>query len=642
MISAFSIDYKIRGVTVMAAKKSVKITKSGSNIQSKAMAKKQKTIKKKDFKKDPKEESIQDNSDIFDTSGTTFWKAATVVFALLFLLSIFTHGFSFNDNSSATKTSPDKSSANVGDKVNTANVIGTKLAENAVKLDFYVMSQCPYGTEVEDAIKPVLDKLGNNIDFSLNFIANDNGDGTFRSLHGQPEVEGDIVQLCAAKYNPDTYMDMIVCQNKNARAIPGNWEQCASDNGLDTEKIKACFEGEEGKELFRTSIKASEAVSARGSPTIYLAGNPYAGGRSESDFLRAVCNAFEGTRPDACSSIPEPTKVNAIVISDTRCGSNCDTSMLVGQLKSLFPGLTTKDLDYSDEVAKDLMEKSEIKYLPAVLFEDSVQDADGYTNIKNYLQKAGDYQSLKIGASFDPTAEICGNDLDDDSNGKTDCEDEACNSEWTCMDKLEKPKVELFVMSHCPYGTQIEKGILPVADLLGDKIDFNVKFVYYAMHGEKELNEQMLQYCIEKDQNSKYTTYLKCFLKEGNSDECVSEVGIDKAALDACVAQADTEFKITEKFNDKSTWSGGSYPPFDIYKTENEEYGVGGSPTLVINGVIAQTGRDPASLLEAICTGFTNKPAECSVALSSETPSPGFGFETAASAAQTAGAGCGV
>src|SRR3989344_3434948 len=35
--------------------------------------------------------------------------------------------------------------------------------------------------------------------------------------------------------------------------------------------------------------------------------------------------------------------------------------------------------------------------------------------------------------------------------------------------KKEKPEVELFVMSHCPYGTQIEKGILPAINALGGK-----------------------------------------------------------------------------------------------------------------------------------------------------------------------------
>ncbi len=41
-------------------------------------------------------------------------------------------------------------------------------------------------------------------------------------------------------------------------------------------------------------------------------------------------------------------------------------------------------------------------------------------------------------------------------------------------------------MSYCPYGTQAEKGILPVVALLGDKIDFKLRTVHYVLHGDKE------------------------------------------------------------------------------------------------------------------------------------------------------------
>jgi hypothetical protein len=196
--------------------------------------------------------------------------------------------------------------------------------------------------------------------------------------------------------------------------------------------------------------------------------------------------------------------------------------------------------------------------------------------------------------------------------------------------KTDKPKVELFVMSHCPYGTQIEKGMLPVADLLKNKIDFTIKFVNYAMHGEKEVTEELNQYCIQKEQTAKYENYLKCFLKAGNSSDCIKSAGINTNQLNTCVKATDKTFKITEKLNDKSTWSGGNYPPFDIYKTENEQYGVQGSPTLVINGAVASAGRDSKSLLSTICSAFTNQPSECSQQLSSTQPAPGFGDGAAA------------
>jgi hypothetical protein len=194
--------------------------------------------------------------------------------------------------------------------------------------------------------------------------------------------------------------------------------------------------------------------------------------------------------------------------------------------------------------------------------------------------------------------------------------------------KNDKPVVELFVMSHCPYGTQIEKGILPVADTLKDKIDFKIKFVDYAMHGEKEVKEELSQYCINKEQAPKYYTYLKCFLEAGDSAGCLAKTGIDTKKNDACIAAADKQFKVMELFADQSTWQGGSYPQFNIYKDDNTKYSVGGSPTLIINGKEAQTGRDSASLLAAVCGAFNTAPAECATKLSSASPAPGFGTAT--------------
>ena len=205
--------------------------------------------------------------------------------------------------------------------------------------------------------------------------------------------------------------------------------------------------------------------------------------------------------------------------------------------------------------------------------------------------------------------------------------------------KSDKPVVELFVMSYCPYGTQIEKGILPVAKTLGNKIDFQIKFCSYAMHGEKELRENLLQYCIEKDQASKYQAYLSCFLENSDSATCLTKTGVDEKAASACVSKTDNAFKVMSNFTNKVGYQG-SFPAFDIQKADNEKYSVAGSPTLIINGEEIQSARDSASLLKTICSAFNNEPKECSTTLSSAAPSAGFGSGTAA-AGGSAAAGCG-
>lgn len=230
--------------------------------------------------------------------------------------------------------------------------------------------------------------------------------------------------------------------------------------------------------------------------------------------------------------------------------------------------------------------------------------------------------ATKDGKKFFPQAM----ELDENINNQ---QAEGTQAPSNNVTKKEKSEVELFVMSHCPYGTQIEKGILPVLSTLGDKIDFSLKFCDYAMHGEKELDEQLNQYCIQKDQNDKFLGYLECFLADGDGSACLKSAGVDVNKMNSCVASTDKEFEVKEKYKDKSTWSGGKYPVFDIFKQDNVKYGVKGSPTLVINGSQVSSGRDSASLLKVVCSGFENPPSECNEVLSSASPAPGFGFDNA-------------
>lgn len=205
----------------------------------------------------------------------------------------------------------------------------------------------------------------------------------------------------------------------------------------------------------------------------------------------------------------------------------------------------------------------------------------------------------------------------------------------------------MFVMSSCPYGTQIEKGILPVVDILSKKIDFQVKFCDYAMHGQPELNEQLNQYCIQKNEPKNIVPYLKCYLgstgSAADAAKCVVSTKINQAKLKTCVAATDKTFKVTAGFNDKTTWnkdrSGNpAFPLFNVFKEDNVKYDVGGSPTLVINGETVSASRDSASLLKTICSGFDVQPEECQATLSSEQPSAGFGYNAAA--AGSAAASC--
>ena len=204
--------------------------------------------------------------------------------------------------------------------------------------------------------------------------------------------------------------------------------------------------------------------------------------------------------------------------------------------------------------------------------------------------------------------------------------------------KRDTPDVKLFVMSYCPYGLQAEKMYLPVYNLLKDKLQMEIYFVNYAMHEKKEIDENLRQYCIQKEQREKYSDYLSCFVKDGNYDKCLSSAKINKKELSHCLSETDKKYNITSQYNDKNTWLSGRFPRFDIHSDLNEKYKVQGSPTIIINDQLVNINpRSPEKFKETICQAFNSQPKECSQTLSTETPSPGFGTGKSSSSS----GGCG-
>jgi hypothetical protein len=222
-------------------------------------------------------------------------------------------------------------------------------------------------------------------------------------------------------------------------------------------------------------------------------------------------------------------------------------------------------------------------------------------------------------------------DLEKEKNaGKND---QAAATKTEAENKTDVPVVDLFVMSYCPYGLQMERGVLPAIETLGNKIKFNLKFVPYTLHGQKEVDENLNQYCIEKTQSSKLGAYLKCFWKDstGKADVCMRTVGINSVQVKTCVTDTQKQLNPTEK-------------DFNVNKEDADKYAVQGSPTMVVNGTTISSGRDSASVLKGICSGFINQPDECKKQLSAAAAGAGFDDQitkASSSGAASSDASCG-
>jgi hypothetical protein len=402
-------------------------------------------------------------------------------------------------------------------------------------------------------------------------------------MHGPGEVTGDEAQLCAHEIAPDKYFTMIACQDADPKNVDTNWEKCGNDAGIDTGAVKACI-ASRGAELLTASFDESAKRGATGSPTMFLNGKPYEGGRKSADFERAICNSFDGTKPAECSNIPVPVAVNAVFFSDARC-AKCNIDDLEGRLGQMFDGLKVRKIDYMSPEGKALyaqLQKDDatFKTLPAILFDNTLDDdKDGKAQIARYVHPVGTYQLLALGGKFDPTAEICDNKIDDDGNGKIDCDDATCKEAMACRPEIKK-SVDLFVMSHCPYGTKAMLATKQFADTFGKDATIAVHYIgdsdasgqLKSMHGPDEVSDDLREVCAiqhySKDQ--KFLDFLACRSKDVKADwkTCTGgTTGIDASVIDTCVASEGPKL-LTASFQVASRLEIQSSPTFLVNNRE--------------------------------------------------------------------------
>jgi len=184
----------------------------------------------------------------------------------------------------------------------------------------------------------------------------------------------------------------------------------------------------------------------------------------------------------------------------------------------------------------------------------------------------------------------------------------AAAPEATEIPKSDNPTVGLYIWSYCPYGVTALEPFANVASLLGG--DFKV-FLYYAGHGDFEIQQNKIQACIQELDKEKYWDYSKGFAstiytKCSGDIECdltestklMNSLGIDSTAVMSCVET-----------------SGEALTEADFNAAK--EVGVTGSPSLVINGVKANVARTAEAYKSAICSAYNEAPATCGETLDS-------------------------
>jgi glutaredoxin len=191
---------------------------------------------------------------------------------------------------------------------------------------------------------------------------------------------------------------------------------------------------------------------------------------------------------------------------------------------------------------------------------------------------------------------------------------EVSSNQEVKIPKTEKPNVELYVMSFCPYGNEAEKTMQPVYDLLKDKVNWSVHFIVNvngdtvnSLHGPTEVTEDEREACVIKNYGIetwfKFANYVNnnCGSNGSCWQDAAKVANVDVNIINSCVTSSGLVLMKAEA-------------------AASDAAGVTGSPTLIINGVesnaVYRYGNSEA-YKGAICEAFKDVPTQCSIKLSS-------------------------
>lgn len=505
-------------------------------------------------------------------------------------------------------------------------------------LELFVMSQCPYGTMAEEEVFKALDVLGNSVQFKLRFITTPNSDGSFSSLHGQPELDENKRQACVQKHAPEKLVEYVSCINQDYQNAGNIWKSCANSVGL-TPTIDSCISAGEADAILREDAAEASKHGIGGSPSYVLAGKSYTGGRSSLDIQRALCNA--GSSASQCSALPAcasdddcvavvpadqfaqcknpntqqamceglaASKVSLVVLTSSKC-TTCDDSQISSALSDILKNVEVKRVDVSTDEGKALLKETGAVYLPTFLLGKDVTNNLGWQS------------RLDLQAVFDLKGSWY--KLDDDTAGSTYFASDDARSDFLLSTGINvsdgKPDLDFFVMSYCPYGNSAEEAIYEAYKNLKDHAEFKPRMVIYeqyqggssaycvsngkycSMHGVQELNQDVRELCVynkmgvEKFFEFAKAMNAKCTYK--NADSCweavAKDLGLDTDSIKTC--EANEKLAILEE---------------QLYL--NKAFGVSGSPTTFVDGEKINSARTAQGASDALCALLDPKPEACS------------------------------
>lgn len=227
----------------------------------------------------------------------------------------------------------------------------------------------------------------------------------------------------------------------------------------------------------------------------------------------------------------EVPKIKVTIIKPKEC-SVCSTDDVLKGLKMIFPGLEEETIDLQNPRSQKLIADLKIEILPAyILSKDIEMDA----NFPRFSQAVD-----LIGGQYYVKPSVAG-------------------ASYFLGRELKPGKVDLFILLTQKVSSHTLQVVKELIDRRKEKMTFQLNFIgaldpetneLSNPMGMREINEDKMYLCVEKNYPAKAWEYLTCRVSNIDSpfwEECMALIGADSAKIKECVKGDESK----ELFNER-------------------------------------------------------------------------------------------
>ncbi len=179
--------------------------------------------------------------------------------------------------------------------------------QESALLEAFIVSNCPYGLQMQRILAPVATGLGANI--KVRYIGSIEG-GKITSMHGDVEAQENLRQICIREEQGGKYWPYVSEYMKK-----GDSEAALTAAGIDKAKLNTCMtDTSKGIAYAQADFDLANQNGVGSSPTLFLNGmqvdefefgadnNATGSERSAENVKNLLCYGFT-TKPAACSTV---------------------------------------------------------------------------------------------------------------------------------------------------------------------------------------------------------------------------------------------------------------------------------------------------------------------------------------------------